>query len=99
MNGNTTLDTSALESMLGELIQSIEKLDLSIDFLSAIMSGGEAEMISAKQAGYGRAGLAPSLMPMAPVAVAESQRIKSAYRGKIRQIINEESIRLLREKK
>jgi|7_EtaG_2_1085326.scaffolds.fasta_scaffold188905_2 hypothetical protein len=99
MDSNVTLDTRTLENMLGELIQSIETLDLSIDFLSAIMSGGEAAMISARQAGYGRAGMAPELASMGPVAVAESQRIKSAYRGKIRQIINEESIRLLREKK
>ena len=97
MNEETVLDTSALEKMLGELIQSINTLDLSIDFLSAIMSGGEMAMIQATQAGYGRGGLAPG--QSAPAAMAESHKIKTHYRKKIKQIIKEESDRFLRERK
>lgn len=90
MDGEQTLDTSALESMIGNLIDSIETLDLSIDFLSAIMSGEEALGIQFGQKAYGRAVATPTVAsPEGPLA--ESRNIKSFYANKIRKIIQEEA--------
>ena len=95
MDGEQTLDTSALEHMLADLVQSIDKLDLSIDYLSAIMSGGEAAIIGAAQGAYGRAVAAPGLgTPWEPPdAVTESKNIKKYYQDRVQQIITEECTR------
>ncbi len=94
MDGEQTLDTSALEHMLADLVQSIDKLDLSIDYLSAIMSGGEAAIIGAAQGAYGRAVDAPGLaLTAAPNAVTESKNIKKYYQDRVQQIITEECTR------
>jgi hypothetical protein len=89
MNGDQTLDTSNLESMIGRLIDSIDTLDLSIDFLSAIMSGEEALGIQFGQKAYGRAIATPTVA--APEgALRENNKIRSFYANKISKIIQEE---------
>ena len=100
MNGEQTLDTSALEHMLGDLVQSIDKLDLSIDYLSAIMSGGEAALIGAAQGAYGRAIRTPGLAAFAGQEnMSENINIKKYYQDRVQQIITEECARFTRETK
>tara|TARA_R110002110_G_C12878492_1_gene662492 strand:- start:63 stop:362 length:300 start_codon:yes stop_codon:yes gene_type:complete len=90
MNGDQTMDTTTLESMIGKLIDSIETLDLSIDFLSAIMSGEEALGIQFGQKAYGRAIATPSVAAPEGV-VAEGLNIRSFYINKIDKIVQEEA--------
>ena len=97
MEGEQISNTGALEALVGKLIDSIESLDLSIDFLSAIMSGEEALGIQFGQKAYGRAIATPSVA--APEgALAENHKIRSHYINKIRTIIQEEA-NLIRNKK
>ena len=97
MDDEQVSDTNALESMVGRLIDSIEALDLSIDFLSAIMSGEEALGIQFGQKAYGRAIATPTVA--APEGgLAENHNIRSHYINKIHKIIQEEA-NLIRNKK
>lgn len=99
MENDIIFDTSNLESMMGELIQSIDKLDLSIDYLSAIMSGDEAAIIGSAQGAFGRAvgarGLA--MAPMEPMT--ENKKANELFQNKIRSIISEEIVNFLKHNK
>ena len=99
MEDQHTLDTSNLESMMGELILSIDKLDLSIDYLSAIMSGDEAAIIGSAQGAFGRAvGTRGSALP-AGDAMTESKKANRLFERRIRSIIREEVSKFLKSKK
>tara|TARA_Y100001972_G_C7487772_1_gene247561 strand:- start:33 stop:335 length:303 start_codon:yes stop_codon:yes gene_type:complete len=100
MDNEVMLDTSNLEAMMGELIQSIDKLDLSIDYLSAIMSGDEAAIIGAAQGAFGRAVGARNLsMPAAEGAMVENKRVNKLFENKIRSIIGQEVVKFLKNNK
>ncbi len=99
MENDITFDTSTLEGMLGDLIQSIDKLDLSIDYLSAIMSGGEAALVGLSQGAYGRAVRVPDLATAPGQQIAENKRTKTIFKNKIRSLIEEEVSKFLSEKK
>tara|TARA_R110002110_G_scaffold396480_1_gene611393 strand:+ start:179 stop:478 length:300 start_codon:yes stop_codon:yes gene_type:complete len=99
MEEQVMLDTSTLESMMAELIQSIGRLDLSIDYLSAIMSGEEAAIIGAAQGAYGRAVGTRGLAMPAPEQMAENKRTKKLFNDKITTIIQEEVSKFLKQDK
>jgi len=92
MEQNLTLDTSNLETLLGDLVSAIEDLDLSIDFLSAIMSGGSAEIIGARQAGYGRISATPNL-----IGPGDSSQLKENYKKIILDMLRENLRNSLKE--
>ena len=93
MEDQVMLDTSTLESMMAELIQSIGRLDLSIDYLSAIM------IIGAAQGAYGRAVGTRGLAMPAPEQMAENKRTKKLFNDKIVTIIQEEVSKFLKQDK
>jgi len=90
MDEQVVLDTSNLESMMAELIQSIGRLDLSIDYLSAIMSGDEAAIIGSAQGAFGRAVGARDLASPMAQEISENKKTKDLFNSRIKTIIKEE---------
>ncbi len=80
------LDSRRLEELLEDLLDQLEKLDLSIDYLAGAVTGGDALSIGTQQAALGRLAQQPSRRR----ARARMQETKSKLKDIIEEVISEQ---------
>ena len=78
-------NSKRLEELLEDLLDQLEKLDLSIDYLAGAVTGGDALSIGTQQAALGRLAQQPSRRR----ARARMQETKSKLKDIIEEVISE----------
>jgi len=84
-------DLSKVEELLEDLLVQLGKLDLSIDYLAASITGEDALSIGATQSALGRLATAPRKA----TNIKESTSVtKNELRNLVKQVISEQNINL-----